>query len=121
VRNIRALAILVALCGCEPDVPQRPVASALPKKVCDEAREAMTGATKTGGLILDSPVEGIIAHEAWLPMPEDHRDALTRTMGIAATCAEGIPRLEQEVVIRSETGMVLTRRVVQTSFSFPGS
>jgi hypothetical protein len=114
------LAIPAALTGCEPEPPQR-VASALPRQICDQAQEAVAGATKTGALILKSPVEGVVAHEAWLPMREPDRDGLTRAMGVAATCAEGTPRLQQEVVIRSETGLVLTRRIVETSVSLPGS
>jgi hypothetical protein len=54
-------------------------------------------------------------------MPEAQREGLTRAMAIAAVCSEGTPKLDQEIVIRSETGMVLTRRIVQTSFSLPAS
>jgi hypothetical protein len=37
-------------------------------------------------------------------------------MALAATCA-GEPRLEQEVTVHSDTGTLLVRRVVQTSYS----
>jgi hypothetical protein len=86
-----------------------------------EAQTAVTQATKGNAIILSSPVEAMIAQESWLPMPEAQRDGLTRAMAIAAVCAEGIPKHEQEIVIRSESGMVLTRRTVQTSFSLPAS
>lgn len=112
--------MLVLLSACEAEAPQRPVAKALPKSVCDQAQKAISGVTESGALILTSPVEGMIAHEAWLQMPQGSRDALAQAMGRSATCSEGRPRLEQEVVIRSETGMVLTRRVVNTSLSMDG-
>jgi hypothetical protein len=78
-------------------------------------------AIKGNAIILSSPVEATIAQETWLPISEAQRDGLTRAMAIAAVCAEGTPKLEQEIVIRSETGMILTRRIVQTSFSLPVS
>jgi hypothetical protein len=115
-----AVLLLLALAGCEPDSAERPLATALPKEVCDQAQQALSGATRTGGVVLTSPIEALIAHEAWLQMPTDSRDALAQAMGISATCAGGTPKLQQEVVIRSETGIVLTRRVVETSASMPG-
>ncbi len=115
-----AFAAIVLLAACEPAPEPRPPATALPKKICDDAEAAVKEATKTGALILNSPVEAMIAQASWLPLPEDQRDGLTRAMGIAATCA-GEPRHEQEVVIRSETGTILTRRIVETSFSLPDS
>ncbi len=121
MRAIVALPILGLLAGCEPEPPEpRPPATALPKKICDDAQAAMKEATKSGALILNSPVEAMISQEAWLPLPEAQRDGLTRAMGVAATCAGG-PQHQQEVVIRSETGTILTRRTIETSFSFPDS
>jgi hypothetical protein len=114
------LVILAALAACEPE-PEPRIAAALPKSVCDEAQAAMKEATKTGAMLLNNPLEGMIAQEAWLQMPESHRDSLTRTMGLAATCAGGTPQLQQEVMIRSETGTILTRRIIETSYSMPGS
>lgn len=122
MRAIAALTAIVCLVGCELDSrEERPAATALPKKICDDAKAAVNEATKGGAVILNSPVEAVISQEAWLPLPEAQRDGLTRAMGIAATCAGGTPRHEQEVVIRSETGTVLTRRVIETSFSLPDS
>jgi hypothetical protein len=119
MRSILILAILIVLPACEPEPAPPRVASALPGKVCADARAAVKAAAESNALILNSPVEAMIMHEAWLGMPQAHRDALAQAMGIAATCAEGRPRLEQEVVIRSDTGIVLSRRVVETSFSLP--
>jgi hypothetical protein len=112
--------LLLALAGCRPAPLPPEEAIALPRSVCDQAQQAMGAATKTGGLVLSSPVEGMIAHEIWLRMPPESREGLAQAMGVAATCAEAAPRLNQEVVIRSEEGMVLTRRVVETSSSMPG-
>ena len=120
MRVIGYAVILASLSGCEPQPEEAPVAVALPKEVCDQAQEALKGASQTGGVVLSSPVEGMIAHEVWLRMSPESRDGLAQAMGIAATCGEGAPRLQQEVVIRSETGMVLTRRFVETSATMPG-
>jgi hypothetical protein len=53
-------------------------------------------------------------------MPEAQSEGLTRAMAVAAVCGDGMPKLEQEVVIQSETGMLFTR-IVRTSFSSPAS
>jgi hypothetical protein len=116
VRRIALVATIALLAGCDQAAPPK-VATALPKKVCEDAQAAVTQATKSGAVVVNSPVEVMIAQESWLPMPEAQRDGLTRALGIAATCAGGVPKLEQEVVVRSDTGMVLTRRIIQTSFS----
>ena len=120
MRGISLIGALALLTACDPVAPPKPVATALPAQVCKEAQAAVAEATKSSAIVLSTPLEATMAHESWLPMPEAQRDGLTRAIGIAATCAEGTPKLEQEVVIRSETGMILTRRVVATSFSMPG-
>ena len=119
MKRFAPIAALALLAGCEPEAPRQAVAAPLPEQVCSDARESNAQATKTGALILNNPLEAVLAHESWLAMPEAHRDGLTRAMGIAATCAAGSPQLQQEVVVRSETGIVLTRRIVQTSSSLP--
>jgi hypothetical protein len=114
-----ATAVLLAGCG-ETEVP-KPEASMVPAQTCREAQVAVSKATEGNAILLSSPIEATIAYESWLPMPEAQREGLTRAMAIAAVCSEGTPKLDQEIVIRSETGMVLTRRIVQTSFSLPAS
>jgi len=104
--------------ACHPEPASR-IATPIPKEICDQAQAAVEKLTEAGALILRSPTEGMIAQEAWLHIPEAPRDGLIRAVGIAATCAEGMPTLEQEVTIRSETGVVLSRRIVETSFSLP--
>jgi hypothetical protein len=120
MRVLAVFAILLLLPACEAEPQQRPAPTALPKKICDDAQAAVDQATKSGALVLTSPVEAMIAQESWLPIPEAQRDGLTRAMGIVATCKGGAPKHEQEVVIRNETGMILTRRIIPTSFSMPG-
>jgi hypothetical protein len=114
------LGLIAVLASCQGDVP-KPEAAPLPQSMCDEAEAAVKQLTQSGAVILSSPLEAAMAQESWLALPEDQRESLTRAMGMAATCAGGVPKLEQEVTIRSETGMVLTRRVVRTSVSLPGS
>jgi hypothetical protein len=119
------LAILIAtavfLAGCGLTEAPAPEASMIPAQTCREAQAAVSEATKGSAILLSSPVEAAVAYDAWPPMPEAQREGLTRAMASAAICSVGRPKLDQVIVIRSEPGMVLTRRIVQTSFSLPAS
>jgi hypothetical protein len=115
---LTAAAALVA--GCDRTAAPPPAAAALPDSVCKDAQAAVQAVTANGAVLLTSSVEASLAHESWLAMPEEQRASLTRAMGLAATCSSGLPKLEQEVTIRSETGQVLTRRTVETSLSITG-
>ena len=108
--------MIVAIAACHPEPTPR-AATPIPAEICDDAQAAVGQLTEAGALFLETPTEGVIAQEAWLSMPAEPRDGIIRAVGIAATCAEGTAKLQQEVTIRSETGMVLTRRIVETSFS----
>ena len=114
-----AMAIALASLGaCDrfEEAPKAKAAEPLPPAICDKAKEAMRQITDSGVLIMSGPTEGAIAQEHWLPMSRSQKDALLTAIGLAATCA-GEPRLEQEVTLRSETGDVLARQVVTTSYS----
>lgn len=113
-----ALFSLAALASCDSVEEAAPVkmAEPLPAAVCKQATEAVRQVSDTGVLMLSNPTEGVIALEYWLPLKRSHKDSLLTAIGLAATCA-GEPRLEQEVTLRSETGTVLARQVVQTSYS----
>jgi hypothetical protein len=109
---------LAGLGACDrfEEAPKVKVAEPLPAAICDKAREAVRQITDSGVLMMTGPTEGAIAQEHWLAMQRSHKDALLTAIGLAATCA-GEPRLEQEVTLRSETGDVLARQVVTTSYS----
>jgi hypothetical protein len=109
---------LASLGACDrfEEAPKARVAEPLPSEICDKAKEAVRQITDTGVLMMTGPTEGAIAQEHWLAMQRSHKDALLTAIGLAATCA-GEPRLEQEVTLRSETGDVLARQVVTTSYS----
>jgi hypothetical protein len=118
-RSAGAIALAIAsLSGCDrfEEAPKARVAEPLPAAICDKAKEAVRQITDTGVLMMTSPTEGAIAQEHWLPMSRPQKDALLTAIGLAATCA-GEPALEQEVTLRSETGDVLARQVVTTSYS----
>jgi hypothetical protein len=92
------------------------MAERLPTEVCTKAKEAVDRVVSAGGMVLNTPTDGVMPQEAWLQMSPAGRNAMLTAMALAATCA-GEPRLEQEVVVHSETGQVLARRTVQTSYS----
>ena len=110
--------VIAAFTACHPEPTPR-AATPIPAEICDEAQAAVAELTEAGALFLNSPTEGVIAQEVWLRTPSAPRDGIIRAVGIAATCAKGTAKLQQEVTIRSETGMILTRRIVETSFSLP--
>jgi hypothetical protein len=109
---------LAGLAACDKfeEAPKAKVAEPLPAAICDKAKEAVRQITDAGVLMMTSPTEGAIAQEHWLAMQRPQKDALLTAIGLAATCG-GEPRLEQEVTLRSQTGDVLARQVVTTSYS----
>jgi hypothetical protein len=109
-------ALLLTACDFGAPKAEPPKPEPLPQEVCAKAREAIAGLEKTGALVLNAPTDAIVPQQAWLQMAPAAKDALLTAMAIAATCAAE-PRLEQEVTVHSETGTVLGRRVVQTSYS----
>ena len=109
-------ALLLAACDVAGEQAKPRAPEPLPQEVCAKAKEAIDTAVRGGALTLNTPTDAVIPQEAWLQMKPAGRDSLLTAMALAATCA-GAPRLEQEVTVHSETGTVLGRRVVQTSYS----
>ena len=109
-------ASLLSACGFDETQAPTPAAEPLPKEVCAQSKQAVERLEKSGGLVLNSPTDAVMMQQAWLELTPAARDALLTAMALAATCA-GEPRLEQEVTVHSDTGTLLVRRVVQTSYS----
>lgn len=87
-----------------------------PPQLCSQSRDALAQLEKRAALMRKGPDEVAIAQEIWLQMPEPNRAAIAQAIAIDAVCTSKQPAREREVVIRSETGGVLTRRIIETSF-----
>lgn len=112
-----ALALLaLAACGGEtaPQETARTVAPP-PAKLCAKAKEAVATLTKSGALVLDGPAEGTISEQIWLGMGAAGQDQFAQLLAFNAACASAAPTAEQQIMLRGESGMVLTNRIVETS------
>lgn len=96
-------------------MPVTPVAVA-PKSVRDQAQQAFNATIRLEEVWFSRAVRRMIASEVWLKIAPQNRSSLAQTVGITAPRARGAAKLEQEVAIRSETGMTLTRPIVATPF-----
>ena len=109
-----ALAAL-ALTGCgEAEQPPPPTAAPLPAQVCNQAREALDKLSRAGAFEYSADGQATLDEAVWLPMAPGQRDALAQALGFHAAC-QSRPSRETSVTIKSETGRVLSQRVVETS------
>ena len=109
-----ALALgVIAACQQQPEPPPPP--APLPAAVCEKAREALERISKTGAFEFNAQAEATIDQASWLALSHHDRDQLGQVLAFHAACAAPEPSREQTVIIRSEYGTVLTRRVVETS------
>ena len=106
-------AALLAGCQQQPEAP--PPAARLPAKVCDNARQGLERLSGTGTFEYKANGEATIDQATWLSLSPHDRDQLGQVLAFHAACGADEPPREQIVTIRSEYGMVLTRRVVETS------
>jgi hypothetical protein len=109
-------ALLPGACNFPAEQAEQRLPEPLPREICAKSKAAVDAVVRGGGVVLNSPTDAVVPQQAWLEMAPAARDALLTAMALAATCASE-PRLEQEVTVHSETGTVLARRVVQTSYS----
>lgn len=113
-----AIALLaLAACGGPPveqDSAERVVARP-PAQLCAKAKEAVGTLTKSGALVLDAPAEGTISEQVWLGMGTARQDQFAQLLAFNAACAADQPTAEQQIMLRGDTGVVLTNRIVETS------
>jgi hypothetical protein len=113
-RNAVLLAALLAA-ACHPaPAPPEPLGGPVPKQVCDEVKKALDAISSQGGVDYKDDGQATIEQAAWLAMGEDQRDAVAHALGFHASCAAGLQKEDQEVVVKSEAGIVLMRRLVDT-------
>jgi hypothetical protein len=108
--------LLALLVACEPaPAPTGPAEGApLPPELCRKVREGLAKNTSPGATEFTETGEATIAEAAWAAMSPPNRDQLARTIAFHAVCARGGGASEQEVVVRSDTGIVLMRRTIDT-------
>ncbi len=113
-----AIALLtLAACGgppAEEESAARTVAPP-PAKLCAKAKEAVETLTQSGALVLDAPAEGTISEQVWLGMGAAGQDQFAQLLAFNAACAADQPAAEQQIMLRGDTGLVLTNRIVEIS------
>lgn len=118
--KVSALALLAAagLSGCfdQPEYAGNMAAPArLPSSVCKQAADALRELSERGTFEHSDSGEATLAQEAWLQLGAAERDQLTQLLGYHAACKAPEPSAERTVLVRSENGQVLSRRIVSTS------
>ena len=114
------LALPLALPACRAEAPEQPERAARrpPEPACDSARAALTRRSRDGSFLFEEQGAAMVDRQAWLQMDEGSRDQLIERLAVLAGCTAATPQREVEVVVRSETGDVLTRRQVVPSTDF---
>jgi hypothetical protein len=105
--------LLAASCHQAPPPPQ-PLAGPVPKQICAEVKKALDAMSSQGGMDYKDDGQATIEQAAWLQISEDQRDAVAHALGFHASCAAGVQKEDQEISVRSEAGIVLMRRIVDT-------
>jgi hypothetical protein len=95
--------------GGEQDDLMQP--TRIPEQVCGQATKGMEKLQQTGGFVLNAPGEATIDEQAWLRMDERQRNDFVRLIAYDAACKSPTPVTEQNTIVRSEYGRVLTERV----------
>ena len=108
------LLALAAACEPAPAPRQRAEGAPLPPELCQKVRDGLEKSSAPGAAEFRETGEAVIAEAAWRGMTPEYRDQLARTIAFHAVCARGGGASEQEVVVRSEAGIVLMRRTIDT-------
>lgn len=110
------IAAITLLLSCDGAAPRQSAAGMpLPQARCAEAKTALDALTGAGRLELAASGEATVEEAVWLQLGGSEKDSLAGALAIQAACAAEQPPVEQQVVIRSEYGDVLLRRVVPVS------
>lgn len=116
--NGMAMLAVATLSGCfdQPDYATNMIEPArLPATVCTQAADALNALAERGGFEYNDAGEATLAHEAWLQLGAAERDQFAQLLGYHAECKASEQSTERTVVVRSEMGQVLSRRIVSTS------
>ena len=111
------VALLLLLSACEvagPPAEQRPQGVKLPESVCKKFREGLETLKKQAGIDVDEKGEATVTELGWFGMNPAQRDQFAQLLAFNAACRSGQPSAEQRVLVRSETGVVLMDRIVET-------
>ena len=85
----------------------------VPEQVCRQAVDGLEQLKQSGGFVLNTAGEATLDEQAWLRMDERQRAQLVQLVAYDAACKGAEPVKEQNAVIRSEYGRVLTEQVVE--------
>ena len=120
-RGIVALpAVALALAACRAEPPPEPEREARrpPEPACERARASLQRRSRDGTFLFEENGTAMIDRNDWLRLDEGGRDRLVERLAVVVGCAAATPQREVEIVIRGETGDVLTRRRVVPSTDF---
>jgi hypothetical protein len=104
-------ALVIAGCYAQPEAQPR-TAVEIPEHLCAGARGRLDELSNKAVMVYDDRGEATIERTVWLEMSENARTRLTTALAYHAACAVGEKVIEQEVAIRGNGGMVLTRRLI---------
>lgn len=85
----------------------------VPEQVCRQATNGLEQLKQSGGFVLNAAGEATLDEQAWMRMDGRQRDQLVQLVAYDAACKGAEPVKEQNAVIRSEYGRVLTEQVVE--------
>lgn len=85
----------------------------VPEQTCRQASDGLEQLNRSGGFVLNAAGEGTLDEQVWLRMDERQRDQLVQLLAYDAACKAAEPVREQNAIVRSEYGRVLTERVVE--------
>jgi hypothetical protein len=106
--------LAIPACSEGPRQDQPPQVVRLSGDVCRKATKLLDDLKAKVPFEFRTDGTATVAQEAWVTFPEDSRKSLATALAYQAACSSERPGPEQEVVIRSELGQVLSRRRVST-------
>lgn len=121
--HLRCLALftLLAASGCDVPAPPAPQsAEAMPADLCAKVQAALEELAKKSALQLDGKGGAALPEMLWLELGAERRGQLANSIAHDAACRAGGPGREQQVVIRNESGRILSERTISTGVDMSG-
>lgn len=121
-RRILPLSLLF-LSACDsgvPDMSQAVPPIEIPAEACQQVKSALEKVSEGGAFDYTDGGEATMEQAAWLQLEAAQKEQLEKLLALHKACGSKKPAREQEIVIRNETGMVVTQRIVETSPDLSG-
>ncbi len=116
-----ALFAALAAAGCDvPAAPQRQSTQAMPAELCAKVRTALDELSEKSAVQFDGKGGAAVPDLIWLELGAERRGQLATSIAYDASCRAGGPGREQEIIIRNETGRILSQRTISTGVDMSG-